>query len=103
MLAHDSGITAEKSASAFSDSQIRQFYDPDQQCGKAIAKSIGWQGKIAWDIYLFYAPGCEWTKTPPVPVDWMHQLKETWADRDRLRRGHALVEGLDAALSKLTG
>ena len=68
MLDDDSGITAEKSAGAFSDYQIRQFYDPDQHCGKAIANSIGWQGKIAWDIYLFYTPGGEWIKTPPQTI-----------------------------------
>jgi hypothetical protein len=33
----------------------------------------------------------------------MHQLKETWADRDRLRTGHDLVKGLETAMSKLTG
>ena len=103
MLAGDSEITAEKSAGTFSDSQVRQFYDPDQHCGKAIANSVGWQGKIAWDIYLFYTPGSEWIKSPPAPVDWIHQLKETWADRDRLRTGRDLVEGLETAMSKLTG
>ena len=103
MLTGDSEVTAEKSAGTFCDSQVHQFYDPGQHCGKAIANSIGWQGKSAWDIYLFYTPGGKWIKTPPAPVDWMHQLKETWADRDRLRTGHALVEGLEIAMAKLTG
>jgi hypothetical protein len=103
MLAGDSGVTAEKSAGSFRDPQVRQFYDPDRHCGKAIGNSVGWQGKIAWDIYLFYTPGSEWIKSPPTPVDWIHQLKETWADRDRLRTGRDLVEGLETAMSKLTG
>jgi len=72
----------------------RHFYDQDHIVGKEIAKSIGWDGHVAWDIYLFYAPYADWNNGPPAPTGWMHQLTDSWADREHYRTGDGLVKGL---------
>ncbi|MBW2634001.1 MAG: hypothetical protein JRE14_07745 [Deltaproteobacteria bacterium] len=41
-----------------------------EKSGKEIAISVGWNRKIAWDIYLFYPPIIEWTAIPPKPISW---------------------------------
>ena len=46
-----------EAAGMFNDPRVGQFYDPQQLSGKAVADSLGWQGRTAWDIYLFYAAG----------------------------------------------
>jgi len=100
-LSADSRKAAEKSAGTFDDQRICQFYDPKQRSGQAVANSLGWQGRVAWDIYLFYTAGSQWDETPPAPVDWMHQLTDPWADPDRLRIGEDLVRELAASMKKL--
>ena len=99
----DSRKAAEKASGIFNDHRIRQFYDPNQLSGRAVADSLGWQGRIAWDIYLFYGSGSQWSEKPPAPVDWMHQLKDRWADSERQRLGDDLVRGLAARMKKLAG
>jgi hypothetical protein len=100
-LPADSRKAAEKSAGTFNDPRICQFYDPKQRSGREVASSLGWQGRVAWDIYLFYTAGCKWNQTLPAPVDWMHQLTDPWADPDRLRMGEDLVSGLGGSMKKL--
>ena len=100
-LPADSRKAAEKSARTLDDPRISQFYDPQQLSGRAVAHSLGWHGRIAWDIYLFYAVGSNWHETPPVPVDWMHQLKDPWADPNRLRTGNDLVRELGESMKSL--
>jgi len=100
-LANDSRRAAEKSAGTFNDPRICQFYDPQQLSGQAVAHSLGWHGRVAWDIYLFYTPGSRWNETPPAPVDWMHQLTDPWANPDRLRIGDELVRELAVSMKKL--
>ncbi len=101
ILQGDSEMTARKSAIIFNDPRVLQFYDPHRLSGKAIAESLGWKGRVAWDIYLFYTAGGKWNETPPAPVDWMHQLTDTWADPDRLRTGNDLVRELAASMKTL--
>jgi len=84
-----------------SDKRIRHFFDKDQTIGKTIADGIGWSGKIAWDIYLFYRPFVEWVETPPKPEYWMHQLKDDWAAKDKYRTGDDLKNELFASMKKL--
>ena len=101
-LPADSRKAAEKSADTFNDPRICQFYDPKQRSGQAVANSLGWQGRVAWDIYLFYTAGSKWNETPPAPVDWMHQLTDPWANPDRLRTGDDLVNELFATMEKMS-
>jgi hypothetical protein len=100
-LAADSRKAAEVSAGTFNDPRVCQFYDPRQRSGRAVADSLGWQGRVAWDIYLFYTVGHKWDEAPPVPVDWMHQLTDPWADSDRLRTGNGLVRELEGSMKTL--
>jgi hypothetical protein len=100
-LAADSRKAAEVSAGTFNDPRVYQFYDPRQRSGRAVADSLGWQGRVAWDIYLFYTAGHKWNEAPPVPVDWMHQLSDPWADHDRLRTGEDLVRELESSMNAL--
>jgi len=68
MLPKDSLEAALPAIKYLNDNRIRHFYDPNQRSGKAVAMSVGWDGKIAWDIYLFYPPKVKWTNIPPAPV-----------------------------------
>ena len=85
-LPADSKTAAEKSARIFTDPRICQFYDPQQLSGRAIADSLGWLGKVAWDIYLFYAAGSQWDET---------------LDSERLRMGDDLVRELGKSMKRL--
>ena len=102
-LPADSRKAAEKSAGTFNDPRICQFYDRQQRSGQAVANSLGWQGRVAWDIYLFFTAGSQWDETPPAPANWMHQLTDPWADPDRLRTGDDLVRELAKSMKRLLG
>jgi hypothetical protein len=100
-LAGDSEQTAKKAAAMFKDHRVAHFYDSKKSSGKAIANRLGWTGQVAWDIYLFYETGVEWANTTPQPADWMHQLKDSWADKTHFRTGDGLVRELLNAVTKL--
>lgn len=101
MLPNDSIETAANAARPFTDSRVRHFYDPDKQVGKDIANSLKWEGRIAWDIYLFYAPGQKWTDSPPSPSLYSHQLTNEWADREHFRVGADLAESLRLSMEEM--
>jgi hypothetical protein len=101
MLADDTEAIAIKSAGMFNDPRVHQFYNSDKHAGKVIANCLGWNGKVAWDTYLFYEAGLEWVKTPPQPADWMHQLKDSWADRAHYRTGDDLADELFMTMKRL--
>jgi hypothetical protein len=78
------------------DARARHFWNGDQSLGIAYARTMALpMGKEpAWDIYLAYGPGVEWTDEVPPPTDWSHQLgidERHLADGTRLR---TVVEGL---------
>ena len=100
-LSDDSEQTAQKAAAMFKDHRVVHFYDSNQSSGKAIANRLGWAGRVAWDIYLFYEVGVEWANTAPQPAYWMHQLKDRWANKAHFRTGDGLVEELSNAMTKL--
>jgi len=101
MLPDDTEASAKKSASMFNDPRVHHFFDSDKHSGKAIANRLGWTGKVAWDIYLFYEAGVEWANTAPQPAYWMHQLKDSWAHKAHFRTGDGLVKELLNAMTKL--
>lgn len=100
-LSGDSQQTAKKAAEMFKDPRVVHFYDSKQSSGKAIANCLGWTGNVAWDIYLFYKSGVEWTGAPPRPIYWMHQLKDSWAHKAHFRTGDGLANELLNAMKKL--
>ena len=59
MLDSDELPNAQREAAAFVGR--RQFWDGEQLLGREVARSVGAPDWIAWDIYLFYPPGVEWT------------------------------------------
>ena len=103
MLAKDSIEAASPSVKYLNDNRFQHFYDQDQIVGKEIARSVGGDGHVAWDIYLFYAPHAGWNDGPPAPKTWAHQLKDSWAHKEHFRRGDDLVKALSDAITTLSG
>ena len=101
MLPEDSLEAALPSIRFLNDKRIRHYYDPNQLSGREIATSVGWEDKIAWDIYLFYPPKVEWVDFPPEPIRWMHQISDAWAKNDHYHTGDDLKRELSASLKTL--
>ena len=102
MLPSDSENAARKSAGIFAkDSRLRQFYDPKQRVGKALAHGLGWSS-CAWDIYLFYPKGAEWRAKPPVPATYVHQMG-THALDGHFHTGDDLVQQLHTIMASTVG
>ena len=102
MLPGDSEVSAKDKALIFNDPRVHQFYDPGQRSGRAIAAGLGYNGRVAWDIYLFYQAGDEWNEQPPAPVSWMHQISAGWADRRHFHTGADLVKEIYLSMEKLS-
>lgn len=57
---------------------VMQSWDSQREIGQAMARTLH-LGCPAWDVYLVYRPGVQWTgETPPMPSFWMHQLHKKW-------------------------
>jgi hypothetical protein len=103
MLPLDSPVAAKLSARIIHDLRACHFHDPAKLAGKAIAQSLGGQDKAAWDIYLFYEAGNEWSDSPPAPIYWAHQLQgSTWADSAHYHSGDDLLRELHKIMQDLT-
>ena len=76
MKSKDSAAAAREESEALSDARITvRAWDKDREIGKVFAKPLKLT-YTAWDVYLVYAPGAEWTgNEPPKPTYWMHQLQ----------------------------
>src|SRR5262245_14762541 len=61
MLDGDELPAAKDAAARFADRPIPQFWDGERRLGNEVAKSVRASPWGAWDIYLFYPPGAEWT------------------------------------------
>jgi hypothetical protein len=61
MLDGDELRAAGEASERFRDLPGPQFWDGETKLGTEVARSIGASGWTAWDIYLFYPPGAEWT------------------------------------------
>ena len=56
--------SAEDAAAMFHDPAlppVSQLWDGAKRLGREVARSLGAPKWTAWDIYLFYPPGAEWT------------------------------------------
>lgn len=95
---------AKRRAKTMDDARFQHFYDPNRLAGKAIAKMWGGgEGKIAWDIYLFFDRNSRWMNQRPTPLSYMHQLLPeyvAWADPEHYRCGDQLVTTLLVGLAK---
>lgn len=101
MMNGDSYEAAQKAMGKFKDRRVRQYYDPKKAAGKVFSKSLGHDGNVAWDFYLFYPVQSEWQELPPVPEVFMHQLRDSWADQDRLFEKDMLKEELTRIMKLL--
>jgi hypothetical protein len=61
MLVGDDLPSAKDASEQILGPSTPQFWDGGQRLGKKVAASLGAPGWTAWDIYLFYPPGAEWT------------------------------------------
>ena len=69
MLDSDERPAAVRASEMFGDAGVAQFWDGTQLLGKEVARSVGAPQWVAWDIYLFYGPGAEWTDAGLPPPD----------------------------------
>lgn len=61
MLDGDELPAAEEASDRFRELAVPQFWDGSKALGKEVGRSVGAPQWTAWDIYLFYPPGAEWT------------------------------------------
>ena len=101
MMTADTYESARKAARKFKDTRVKQFYDPKQLSGKAIARGLGHDDRVAWDFYLFYPVQSEWRELPPLPETYFHQLRDGWADEDRLFEKNILKKKLKETMHTL--
>jgi hypothetical protein len=100
MMKGDTFDAAQKASGKFRDGRVKQFYDPEQSAGKAVAKSLGHEDRVAWDIYLFYSPESLWGEVPPPPEVYAHQLPDSWADQTRLFEKERLQKELTRTMER---
>lgn len=73
---------ARKATTILPDPRVRHYWINGQEVGEAFQSPLGMNDGVAWDVYLVYPPGVEWTGTrPPNPSYFMHQLRELPATR----------------------
>jgi hypothetical protein len=61
MVDGDELPAAEEASARFRELALPQFWDGSKALGGAVARSLGVSQWTAWDVYLFYPPGAEWT------------------------------------------
>jgi hypothetical protein len=61
MMDGDELASARTASQLFSSPPLPQFWDGERRLGKDVSRSLGVHEWIAWDVYLFYPPGAEWT------------------------------------------
>ena len=79
----------------FPDDRVTHYWASTLAVGKLFQAPLGLQDEVAWDVYLVYRPGRDWSvfghdgidmtdrpgreweaDSPPVPDDFMHQLEQ---------------------------
>ena len=100
-MGSDSYEAARKAVRKFKDPRVKQFYDPKQFAGRAFAKSLGHDGRVAWDFYLFYPAPSEWEVLPPTPKVFFHQLPGSWADQNQWFEKNKLKVKLNETMKAL--
>ena len=81
------------------DSRIAFYWDGKGELTKSYSRvlKLG-EDRPAWDVYLVFDRGVEWTMEPPAPNSWMHQLRGLSAER-RLD-GNALAIEINKTLKR---
>lgn len=77
MLPDDDRASALEEAARIADPRVTAFHDPEQRLGRAMARRLGWERPVAWDVFLVYGPAASWTaEGAPAPDEWFHQLND---------------------------
>ena len=77
MLPTDSLEAVVQREFTFSDTRVKQLWDPDRIFGSLMSQTLNLRISIAWDVYLLYLPHHPWdAELPPAPKFWMHQQDE---------------------------
>lgn len=77
MLPDDDEASAREEAARIQDPRVTAFHDPGQRLGRAMAKRLGWERAVAWDVFLIYDTTASWTaEGAPAPSVWFHQLND---------------------------
>lgn len=69
MLDSDDRAAAEAISAQFADVPVAQFWDGEKLLGRLVSRSFGMADRAAWDIYLFYPAGAEWTDAGLPPAE----------------------------------
>ena len=69
MLDSDERAAADEQSAQFADLPIPQFWDGKKLLRWEVSRSFGITERAAWDIYLFYPPGAEWTDAGLPPAE----------------------------------
>lgn len=83
MLPGDDLDATRGEAARVGDTRMTAFHDAGQRLGRTVARTLGWQHHVAWDIYLVYRPAASWGAGElPAPDTWFHQLndREAWEE-----------------------
>ena len=98
ILRADSEQWAKRSTSILSDPRVTHFWIDNRDVGKLFQAPIGLTTEPAWDVYLLYPSGVEWTDSPPTPYFFMHQLGNRLPQENRLS-GEGLASRVRRLLS----
>jgi hypothetical protein len=75
VLGDDDESAARRATVLVPDSRARHYWAPSDSTAWAFQAALPLVDEFAWDVYLLYDRGIEWTgKNPPVPTYYMHQL-----------------------------
>ena len=77
ILRTDDVRAARRATTILPDDRVRHYWIDGQEIAEAFKPPLGLKDEVAWDVYLVYPPGAEWTESrPPKPLYYMHQLHE---------------------------
>jgi hypothetical protein len=78
VLSADTPRVARRALGRFpTDPRVFHFWDAELALSTAYHQVLELdrrKHRVAWDLYLLYAPGVVWREAPPPPSFWMHQL-----------------------------
>lgn len=82
ILSTDDVRGARKATTILPDPRVRHYWIQGHGVGRLFQPALGLTESLAWDVYLVYPPGVEWSgNRPPKPSYYMHQLGELPASR----------------------
>ena len=98
ILRADSEQWAKRSTSILPDPRVTHFWTDTRSVGELFQAPIHLTTEPAWDVYLLYPRGVEWTDSPPAPYFFMHQLGNRLPQDNRLS-GEGLARRVRELLS----